>query len=202
MKITSAEFVKSAVDSTQWPRDDCPEIALIGRSNVGKSSLINTFVNRRGLAKTSSVPGKTRTLNFYRINGAFYLVDLPGFGYAKVPAAEKRSWEAMAAGYLEARGNLKGVLVVLDPRRDATETETTLYQWLDTLGLPSVTVFTKADKLSKNKLNSRVAALRKKIPVGHPVLFSSLTGEGKAALGKRIYSMLGAPGGPAAAPGA
>ncbi|MFQ5736061.1 MAG: ribosome biogenesis GTP-binding protein YihA/YsxC, partial [Thermodesulfobacteriota bacterium] len=186
----SAEFIKSAVTQEHWLKGDAPEIALIGRSNVGKSSLINTFVNRRGLAKTSSQPGKTRTINFYRINSSFYLVDLPGFGYAKVSMAERRSWEEMAGGYLEQRENLKGVLVILDPRRDATETEVLLYRWIEELGLPSATVFTKADKLSKNKLSSRIAAIRKSIPVGDPVLFSCLTGQGKAALGKRIRAML------------
>lgn len=190
MKITSAEFVKSAVRKEHWLTDGMPEIALIGRSNVGKSSLINTFVNRKGLAKTSSQPGKTRTINFYRINSAFYLVDLPGFGYARVSRSEKKSWEGMVGGYLEERDNLKGVIVILDPRRDATDTEETLYQWIERLEIPVATVFTKSDKLSKNKLSSRIAAIRKAIPIGSPVLFSSHTGEGKIALGKRIHEMI------------
>ncbi len=192
MKITAAEFVKSAVTKDHWLKDGLPEIALIGRSNVGKSSLINTFVNRKGLAKTSSQPGKTRTINFYRINSGFYLVDLPGFGYAKVSHAERKSWEGMINMYLEERETLKGVLVILDPRREATETEVRLYEWIERLGLPVATVITKSDKLSRNKLSSRVAALRKTIPIAHPVLFSSLTGDGKIALGKRIAEMLSA----------
>jgi GTP-binding protein len=190
MKISSAEFVKSAVKKEHWLTDGMSEIALIGRSNVGKSSLINTLVNRKGLAKTSSQPGKTRTINFYRINSAFYLVDLPGFGYAKVSRSEKKSWEGMVGSYLNERENLKGVLVILDPRRDATETEEQLYQWIERLELPVTTVFTKVDKLSKNKLVSRIASIKKALPIGSPVLFSSHTGEGKTALGKRIYEML------------
>lgn len=190
MKITKAEFIKSAVTVDQWVEGDLPEIALIGRSNVGKSSLINTFVNRKGLAKTSSQPGKTRTINFYRINSSFYLVDLPGFGYAKVSKAERKSWEGMIESYLEQRESLRGALLVLDPRRDATDVEVMIYETFTRLGLPLVTVFTKADKLSNNKLNSRLAALRKALPLGSPVLFSSLSGAGKAALGARIYEML------------
>ncbi|OGQ04823.1 MAG: hypothetical protein A2W38_06585 [Deltaproteobacteria bacterium RBG_19FT_COMBO_58_16] len=192
MKITKAEFIKSAVTPDQWLADDLPEIALIGRSNVGKSSLINTFVNRKGLAKTSSQPGKTRTINFYRINSFFYLVDLPGFGYAKVSKAERKSWEGMVEGYLEHRESLRGALLILDPRRDATEVEVMIYETFARLGLPLATVFTKADKLSKNKINARLSAIRKTIPIGEPVLFSSLNGDGKAALGVRISGMLNA----------
>lgn len=190
MKITKAEFIKSAVTPDQWLEGDLPEIALIGRSNVGKSSLINTFVNRKGLAKTSSQPGKTRTINFYRINSSFYLVDLPGFGYARVSKAERKSWEGMVEAYLERRENLRGALLVLDPRRDATEVEVMIYETFARLGLPLATVFTKADKLSRNKLNARLAALRKTMPIGDAVLFSSLSGDGKAALGSRISGML------------
>jgi len=190
MKITKAEFIKSAVTPDQWVDGGLPEIALIGRSNVGKSSLINTFVNRKGLAKTSSQPGKTRTINFYLINSSFYLVDLPGFGYAKVSKAERKSWEGMIEGYLERRESLCGALLILDPRRDATDVEVMIYETFARLGLPLATVFTKADKLSNNKLNSRLSAIRKAIPIGDAVLFSSLSGSGKAALGARISDML------------
>jgi len=190
MRITKAEFVKSAIAPEQWVEANLPEIALIGRSNVGKSSLINTFVNRKGLAKTSSQPGKTRTINFYRINSAFYLVDLPGFGYAKVSKAERRSWEAMIETYLEQRASLCGALLVLDPRRDATDVELMICETFSRIGLPLAIVFTKSDKLSKNKLNSRLASIKKSLPIGDAVVFSSLKGEGKAALGARIFEML------------
>lgn len=190
MKITSAEFVKSAVDPSQCPRDGLPEIALIGRSNVGKSSLINAFVNRKGLAKTSSRPGKTRTINFYRINNRFYLVDLPGFGYSSVPLSVKRSWEKMVEGYFKGRRTLCGAFVVLDPRRDAGDVEERLYGWIEGYGIPAVTIFTKVDKLSRNQLTSRIAAIKKAIPVIDPVLFSAVTGQGKLLLGRKVASAL------------
>lgn len=190
MKITSAEFVKSAVDPSQCPRDGLPEIALIGRSNVGKSSLINAFVNRKGLAKTSSRPGKTCTINFYRINDRFYLVDLPGFGYSSVPIPVKKSWEKMMEGYFKGRASLCGAFVILDPRRDVGEVEERLYGWIEALGIQAVTVFTKSDKLSRNQLTSRIAAIKKAIPVMEPVLFSAVTGQGKVLLGKKVASVL------------
>jgi len=194
MKIRSAEFSVCAVTKDQFPTDGLPEIALIGRSNVGKSSLINTLVNRKKLAKTSSTPGKTRTINFYLINGSFYLVDLPGFGYARVPMTVRRSWERMMEGYMEGRETLAGAIVILDPRRDAGDMEGFVYDWVETLGIPVVTVFTKADKLSRNKLSSRTAKLKKALPLGAPVLFSSLTGQGKAELAGRIEAMVAGPG--------
>ena len=190
MKIKSAEFAASAVDGKSFPKDGLPEIALIGRSNVGKSSLINTLVNRRRLAHTSSTPGKTRTINFYRVNGEFYLVDLPGFGYAAVPRQEKLSWEKMIDGYLDARPVLRGALVILDARREAGETEGLLYKWLGGLNIPVATVFTKADKLSNNELASNMARLKKELHAAAPVPFSATTGLGKAALWKKIQEML------------
>lgn len=193
MKITSAEFITSAVAAQGWPRDRLPEIALIGRSNVGKSSLINSFTMRKALAKTSSTPGKTRTINFYSINGEFRLVDLPGFGYAKVSHEERRSWEGMIGEYLSERRNLKGAFLILDPRRDAGEAELKLYDWIEGFGIPVSTVFTKIDKLSKNQLASRLKVLKKIIPAHEAVLFSATTGEGKLDLGKKICEMISAP---------
>ncbi|MEK7772849.1 MAG: ribosome biogenesis GTP-binding protein YihA/YsxC [Deltaproteobacteria bacterium] len=190
MKITSAEFVKSAVDPSQCPKDGLPEIVLIGRSNVGKSSLINAFVNRKGLAKTSSQPGKTRTINFYLINNRFYLVDLPGFGYSNVPLSVKKSWEKMIEDYFECRDTLQGAFVILDPRRDAGDVEERLYRWIEAFGIPAVTVFTKTDKLSNNRLSARIAAIKKAIPVVEPVLFSAVTGQGKVLLGKKVAEVL------------
>lgn len=190
MKIISAEFVLSATARSHFPKDRLPEIVLIGRSNVGKSSLINTFVNRKGLAKTSSQPGKTRTINFYRINGGFYIVDLPGFGYAKVSHSEKKDWERMMGEYMDSRPELKGAVIILDPRREAGDYEEFLFDWLNGMGLPFTVVFTKTDKLSKNQLSSRLSKLKKSLPIKDPVAFSSTTGEGKIALGKRITYLL------------
>ncbi len=190
MKILSAEFIKSAPKKEHWPGDLVPEIALVGRSNVGKSSLINTFVNRRGLAKTSSQPGKTQMINFYTINGEFRLVDLPGFGYAKVPLSMKKSWKRMMEEYLSERESLSGVILILDARRDVGDAEQMLFEWIEEFGLPVVTVFTKTDKLSKNQLASRIAKLKRALPLKDPVIFSAVTGEGKIALGKRIHKLL------------
>ncbi|MEK6791186.1 MAG: ribosome biogenesis GTP-binding protein YihA/YsxC [Deltaproteobacteria bacterium] len=189
MKIVSAEFVLSAYKSSHYPNDDLPEVVLIGRSNVGKSSLINSLVNRKGLAKTSSAPGKTRSINFYRINNAFYIVDLPGFGYANCPKKVQQGWEKMIAEYLECRPNLKGVFIILDPRRDATEVEHSLYAWIERLSLPVATVFTKTDKLSRSELARRTTAVKLSLSMEKPVLFSSITGIGVPELGKRIREM-------------
>lgn len=190
MKITSAEFLKSALNKAHWPVCSLPEVALVGRSNVGKSSLINTFVNRRGLAKTSSSPGKTQTINFYDINREFRLVDLPGFGYAKVPLQIKKSWEKMMEEYLSERECLKGVILILDPRRDAGDAERMLFEWIEEFRLHIVTVFTKTDKLSKNQLSSRISSIKRALPLKDPVFFSAVTGEGKIILGKRIHRLL------------
>lgn len=190
MKITKAEFLQSAAKTSQCPATGLPEIALIGRSNVGKSSLINAFTNRKALAKTSSQPGKTRLINFYAINSAFCLVDLPGFGYAKVSHDEKRSWELMVNEYFEKREALKGALVILDPRRDAGPVEENLFGWIRDRGLAYTVVFTKIDKLSKNQLAQRLAVLKKAIPLETPVLFSAVSGDGKLQLGKRLHEML------------
>lgn len=190
MKVVSAEYIASAVKLSQCPAMSLPEVVLIGRSNVGKSSLINAFVNRKGLAKTSSQPGKTRTMNFYRINGSFYIVDLPGFGYAKVSLEERRSWERMTEEFFRKRESIKGALLILDPRRDLGEEEAGVLEWLDSHGIARTIVFTKIDKLSKNQLSARMAKIKKTIPFERPVLFSAATGEGKIALGKRIDEML------------
>ncbi|OGP19783.1 MAG: hypothetical protein A2054_10340 [Deltaproteobacteria bacterium GWA2_55_10] len=190
MKVTSAEYIASAVKIAQCPAASLPEVVLIGRSNVGKSSLINALVNRKGLAKTSSQPGKTRTMNFYRINGSFYIVDLPGIGYAKVSKEERRSWESMTEEFFRKRESIRGALLILDPRRDVGEEVAGVLEWLDVQGIARTVVFTKIDKLSKNQLSSRMSKIKKTIPFESPVLFSAETGEGKIALGKRINEML------------
>lgn len=186
MKIKSAEFVLSAPSRKFCPSDGLAEVVLIGRSNVGKSSLINTILCRKGLAKTSSTPGKTRTINFYRINEEFYIVDLPGFGYAQAPKSVQRSWEKMIRQYLEERSAIRCAMVVLDARRDLGETEEVLYKWLYSYGLNVVTVFTKIDKLSNNQLASRAAIFKKALKLGTPTFFSAVTGAGKDDLLKRI----------------
>jgi GTP-binding protein len=198
MKIRSVEFIKSAVSSEHYPNEVYPEIALVGRSNVGKSSLINTLVARKKLAKTSSTPGKTRTINFYKLDcivgdgrlRSFYLVDLPGYGYAKVPRSERRSWREFIGDYFENSKGLAAMAVLLDARRDPTETESNIYGWAADMELPVVTVFTKSDKLSNNKMTSRRASIKKKLNLGEVVLFSALNGKGKTELLKVMEELL------------
>ena len=180
MKITSAEFTLSAVKESQYPKDNLPEIALIGRSNVGKSSLINKLINRKKLAKTSSTPGKTRTINFYKINNSFYFVDLPGYGYAKVPMRERKEWQRFIEEYFETRETLKGAFIILDIRRDPTENEQVIYDWLERLNLPAVTILTKADKFSKTKAEAQAADIKESLGRGGVTIFSATSGDGKS----------------------
>lgn len=179
MKIRYAEFTKSAVLKKDYPKDLLPEIALIGRSNVGKSSLINKLINRKTLAKTSNTPGKTRTINFYLINKSFYLVDLPGYGYAKAGKAERRSWQKMIEDYLTTRENLYGALVILDVRRDPGKFEEEIFKWFEELGIPTNTIITKADKLSNNALSKRTKAIKKALKLDQTTTFSAASGLGK-----------------------
>ena len=147
MKILSAEFVTSASALAQLPRWRRPEIAITGRSNVGKSSLINSLLRRRGLARVSAVPGRTQLLNFFLVNQEFYLVDLPGYGYAKVPEVVRRTWGPLVEGYLEAGRDLRAVILLLDARQGATEKDLLMKRLLDDLSLDCIPVLTKIDKL-------------------------------------------------------
>ena len=151
MIIKSAEFVTSAVKPSQYPPAVLPEIAFAGRSNVGKSSLINTLVNRKRLVKTSSTPGRTQLINFFNINEKFSFVDIPGYGYAKVPASVKKKWGPMIETYITTRKTLKGVVLILDIRRTPGPEEMNMLDWLNHYDIPSVPVLTKSDKFSKAK---------------------------------------------------
>jgi GTP-binding protein len=151
MIIRSAEFVKSAVKPSHYPEEHLPEVAFVGRSNVGKSSLINTLVNRRHLVKTSSTPGRTQLINFFDINGEFTFVDLPGYGYAKVPKQVVKSWGEMIETYLATRKTLKGVVMLMDIRRTPGPDEHDLIHWFRHYGIPTRIVLTKADKFSNQK---------------------------------------------------
>ncbi len=190
MRILSAEFVKSCVRKEELPRDGLPEVAFAGRSNVGKSTLINTITGRKKLAHTSSTPGKTRRINYYLVNRRFYFVDMPGYGYARVSREERRRWQKMVEGYLEGRGELKGVVVLIDSRREPDELERALYDYLASMGKPVVTVLTKVDKLSKNRLSGRVEAIRKGLGIERVVPFSARTGMGREELVSAIFDLL------------
>ncbi len=181
MKILSASFVKSAQSPKAYPPASLPEIAFAGKSNVGKSSLINALLGRKRLAKTSSSPGCTQLINFFLINDALFFVDLPGYGFAKVPVEVKRKWAAMVEAYLMGRRTLRLVIFLMDIRRDPGEQDCMLMQWLDLHGLPYLLVLTKADKLSHQQLFQRRQQILKSMEAGSGsvVLFSA-----KSALGR------------------
>ncbi len=167
MIIRSSEFICAAVKPSQYPPEGPAEIAFTGRSNVGKSSLINLILNRRKLAKVSSTPGKTRTINFYSINnGEFRLVDLPGYGYAKVSKAETADWGKMMESYLSGREGLKCVVQLVDSRHDPTAQDKQMYDYLRYYGLDGIVAATKADKLSGGELARNLAAIRRSLDLG------------------------------------
>jgi GTP-binding protein len=186
MKITSAEFIISVAHLHQVPAPVLPEVAFIGRSNVGKSSLINSLCNRKSLAKTSTQPGKTRVLNFYRINNSIHFVDLPGYGYAKVPDQIRYGWQQIIEGYLKTRKNLRLGLVLLDSRHEPTRLDRAMIEWLEYYEIPFAVILTKADKLSRHRVQLRTTAVKNITKELHQCLdiltYSSVTGEGKPAL--------------------
>lgn len=161
MKITKAELAAVAVKKEQYPPEDLPEIAFAGRSNVGKSSLFNTIVNRRNFARVSGSPGKTRTINFFEINGAFRIVDLPGYGYARVSKSLSKDWGPMMERYLESRKNLVKVIQLVDIRHQPSRQDVQMYEYLKYHGLAGIVVATKSDKVSKNEAVKTTALIRK-----------------------------------------
>ncbi|MBD1381178.1 ribosome biogenesis GTP-binding protein YihA/YsxC [Metabacillus arenae] len=182
MKVTSSEIVISAVRPEQYPEGDLPEIALAGRSNVGKSSLINKLLNRKSLARISSKPGKTQTLNFYLINEVMHFVDVPGYGYAKVSKKEREAWGKMIETYITTRENLRAVILIIDVRHDPTSDDEMMYHFLKHYEIPAIVVATKADKIPKGKWQKHLKAVKEKLQLEKTdslILFSSETGQGK-----------------------
>jgi GTP-binding protein len=159
MLINSAEFVTSAPSLASCPPAEWPEIAFAGRSNVGKSSLINCLLNRKGLVRTSSTPGRTQLLNYFAINEALYFVDLPGYGFARAPRSVRERWQPMVHGYLKGRSSLRAVVWLLDARRDPSEEDLRFIDWLEESEIPTIPVITKVDKVSRNELARRVAKI-------------------------------------------
>lgn len=183
IKLKKMELAISAVVRKQYPAEGLPEVAIAGRSNVGKSSLINCLLNRRSFARTSSSPGKTRTLNFYRINGAFFIVDLPGYGYAKIPEAEQLKWGDMMNEYLNTRTTLKGVLHLVDIRHRPTELDIMFYDWVKHAGFHGIVLATKSDKISRGKRNLHLNKIIETLSMESEDLLipcSSVTGEGRS----------------------
>lgn len=194
MKITSAEFIKSARTPSQYTAPAYPEIAFAGRSNVGKSTLINRLTNRKKLAATSSTPGKTRLINFFLLNGAVSLVDLPGYGFARVSKEVRREWGPMVEAYLRNRPNLRLVIVLIDSRRTPSEGDLQLIDWLKSIGHAYLVVVTKSDKLSRNELRKQTELIKKTLGIQEGdqglLFFSAKTGEGKETLWREILNRM------------
>ncbi len=189
LRINSCTFVGSYFELKQLPKDRKPQIAFAGRSNVGKSSLLNQVVGEKRIAKVSSTPGKTRSLNFFLVNENYYLVDLPGYGYAKVSKVMRKDWGKLIEDYLSKSNELVGLVLLLDCRRDPTEQDLQLLGWLRDRNIPALLAITKTDKLTRDKSNRKVAEIEKKL--GVPVLaFSSVTGTGKKELVGAISSLI------------
>lgn len=182
MQVNDAEIIISAVSPKQYPDTGLPEIALAGRSNVGKSSFINKMINRKALARTSSKPGKTQTLNYYLINQAFYFVDVPGYGYAKVSKKEREKWGTMLETYFTQRETLQHVFLVVDFRHPPTADDIQMKEFIEYYQLPYTVLATKVDKIPKGKWNQHLSQAKKALHIVDDekiILFSSETGEGK-----------------------
>jgi len=188
MKVISSEFVKSAFERQHWPTDGRPEIAFLGRSNVGKSSLLNSLLQRKSLARTSNTPGRTQSINFFLVNDSFYFVDLPGYGFAKVSKAMRSSWGKMAEDYLADREELALSIQLVDARHKPSALDLQLHEWLVFNQTNHIIVATKSDKLSANELSKQMRIIEKEMPGSKVLTYSSQTGKGRDAL----WSVIGA----------
>ncbi|MGE5605753.1 MAG: ribosome biogenesis GTP-binding protein YihA/YsxC [Bacteroidota bacterium] len=193
MEIKTATYELTAFKPEQYPKHGSPEIAFVGRSNVGKSSLINALVNRKNLAKQSVTPGKTRGLNFYHIDHRLYFVDLPGYGYAKVSKAEKEFWGRMIETYLNTRNQLSIIIMLVDIRHTPSVDDQTMYQWLVEAKKPNLVVATKSDKISRGQVSKRLQDIRAtlKMNVVEPIIpFSAHTKQGREEIWNRIWEII------------
>jgi GTP-binding protein len=190
MKVSSTEFIKSAFTEADWPRDYGLEIAFMGRSNVGKSSLINSLLRVHGLARTSSTPGRTQSLNFFHINGQFSFVDLPGFGYARVPKSIKTTWGEMVTNYLAKRAQLVLSIHIVDSRHEPTKLDLQLHDWLKYSAKPRLIVATKSDKLSNNELRESMGRIKRVFGDDSVIAYSAKTGRGRDEVWRTIEKAL------------
>ncbi|WP_315121402.1 ribosome biogenesis GTP-binding protein YihA/YsxC [uncultured Clostridium sp.] len=192
MEIKQSEFITSAVTPSQYPKDERLEIAFVGRSNVGKSSLINSLTNRKKLVKVSGTPGKTRLINFFLINNDFYFVDLPGYGYAKVSKQEKLTWGKTIETYLNNRPQLKKMVLLVDCRHKPTEDDRIMHSWIKHYGYDYIVVATKSDKLNKNELAQSKKIIKETLEISDDriIYHSTLKKQGKEELLTNIFSSL------------
>jgi GTP-binding protein len=190
MKMTSAQFLKSALQEADWPRDKLPEVAFLGRSNVGKSSLMNSLLGVRGLARTSSTPGRTQLLNFYLINGKIRFVDLPGFGYARAPKAIKSEWSTAAEHYLANREQLVLSIHIVDSRHEPSKQDLQLHEWLVHHHKPHLIVATKSDKLSNNELRRNIDRVARALNTDEVIIYSATKRRGRDQLWGAIEKSL------------
>jgi GTP-binding protein len=190
MKPTSTEFIKSAFQEADWPTDPKPEIAFLGRSNVGKSSVINSLLGVRGLARTSSTPGRTQSLNFFLIDKKFRFVDLPGYGYARVPQTIKSTWGEMVTTYLAKRASLVLSIHIVDSRHEPTKLDLQLHDWFELQAKPRLIVATKSDKLSKNELQQNIERARQTFNDDRVVAYSAKTVRGRDEVWRNIEAAL------------
>jgi GTP-binding protein len=199
VKIRSLEFAGTVVDPTAPLPSDLPQIAFAGRSNVGKSSLINTLLRRtqKAIARVSGEPGKTRAINFFRVNDAFFLVDLPGYGFARVPAPVRAGWKELVEGYLARKDGPRGVVQLIDSRHDPTELDLQMMEYLAGLGVPAIVALTKIDKLKRSQRAARIEGLTRDLSLDRSQIipFSSKTGEGREELADALLALLADGGG-------
>lgn len=194
LRIKNAEFKGVFVDIKSLPPEQLPEIALVGRSNVGKSSLINKLANHKHLAKSSSTPGKTRTINYYLMNNEWHMVDLPGYGYARASKTEQQKWGRMIEDYLSKREQLRGVIQLLDIRHEPSENDVLMQEWLLHCEIPVLMVATKADKISRGARSKHINTIIRKLNLGKPdsiLIFSAETGDGAEEILSAITELLG-----------
>ncbi len=192
MDVHQAVFIKSAVKPKDFPPSALPEVAFVGRSNVGKSSLINVLAGRKALVRTSSTPGRTQLINFFDINGILTLVDLPGYGYAKAPPDVRKQWGPMIETYLAKRENLKAVVLILDIRRIPSDGDLDMLGWLERYAIPPIIVLTKCDKLSKNERGRQTSLIAETIKRDSAIMFafSALSKDGRDGIWAEITRML------------
>ena len=195
--IRNVEFLGGMAEKGGWrPPSDLPEVAFAGRSNVGKSSLLNTLVRRRSFARVSRTPGRTREINFFRINNGFVLVDLPGYGYARISKEKQAEWRPLIESYLRRTGQLRGIVLLLDIRREPSDDDRAMLDFLAEVEVPTIVALTKTDKLSKTAARERAAEISRalQLDADQVIPFSAHSGEGRVELLDAIVELVGAPG--------